>query len=101
MLCNMTRKAQSNRKRDNATVQTMRLTFRSTLLPVRLHCYVRVQVIQCAIRLFTSLPSTFVHSLNFFVAAARALVLLSAWNGNEGVDLRERVRILRGTKSKT
>ena len=34
MLCNMTRKARPNRKRDDATVKTMRLTFRSTLLPM-------------------------------------------------------------------
>lgn len=54
----------------------------------------RIQVIQCTIRLLTTLPSTFVHALNLFVATTRALVLLSAGDGNERVDLGERVRLL-------
>ena len=54
----------------------------------------RVQMVQCTICLLASLPPTFVHAFNLFVAATRALVLLSAGNRNKGVDLRKRVRIL-------
>ena len=107
MLCNSTSKSRteswgisrSNQKRDFATDRTSnqnrgRLTFRCTLLAMRLHGNMRVQVVQCTVCLLASLPSTFVHTFNFFVAATRALVLLSTWNGNKGVDLRKRVRIL-------
>lgn len=71
-----------------------RLTFWCTLLAVRLHRHMRVQMIQCTVCLLASLPPTFVHAFNFFVAATRALVLLSTGDWNKGVDLRKRVRIL-------
>ena len=48
-----------------------------------LHRHVRVQVVQCAIGLFTPLPPAFVHALDFFVTATGALVLLRARDGNE------------------
>ncbi len=54
----------------------------------------RIKMIQCTICLLASLPPAFIHPLNLFIAAARALVLLSTGNGDEGVDLRQRVRIL-------
>ena len=61
---------------------------------MRLHRNVGIEVVQCAIGLFTSIPSTFVHALDFLVATAGALVLLGARDGDEGVDLRERVGLL-------
>ena len=64
-------------------------------MTVRLHRDMRVQMIKRAVCLLATVPSTFVHSLNFFVAATWALVLLSTRNRDEGVDLRKRVRILR------
>lgn len=78
-----------------------RLTFRCTLLAVRLHRNMRIQVVQCTVCLLASLPSTFVHTLNLFVATTRAFVLLGTWDRNEGVDLRKRVRILFQSLSQT
>ena len=52
----------------------------------------RVQVIERAIRLLTTLPATLVHSLDFFVSATGALVLLRTRNRNKGIDLLELVR---------
>jgi len=52
-----------------------------------LHSYMRIQVVQSTICLFTTIPSTFVHSLNLFESSTRALVLLSTWDWNEGIDL--------------
>lgn len=62
-------------------------TFRCSLRAMRLHRDVRVEMIQCTIGLFTSIPATFVHSFNFLVSSARALVLLSTGDGNKGIDL--------------
>ncbi len=53
----------------------------------------RIKVVQCPICLLAALPSALVHTLNFLIAAARALVLLSTGDGDEGVDLRQRVWI--------
>ena len=61
---------------------------------MRLHCDMRVQVVQCTVCLLASLPPTLVHSFNLFVAATRALVLLSTRNRNKRIDLRKWVRIL-------
>jgi hypothetical protein len=52
----------------------------------------RVQVIESAICLLTTLPATLVHSLDFFVSTTRALVLLGTGNWNKGIDLLELVR---------
>ena len=54
---------------------------------MRLHRYVRVEMIKCAVRLFAPIPTTLVHALNLFIAATRALVLLSSGNGHERVHL--------------
>lgn len=54
----------------------------------------RVQVIERAICLLTTLPTTLVHSFNFFISTAGALVLLGTGNGNEGIDLLEAVRYM-------
>ena len=56
---------------------------------MRLHGDMGVEVVQCAISLLTAIPSTLIHTLDFFVSSTRALVLLGTGNGNEGVDLRQ------------
>lgn len=63
--------------------------FWGSLRTVRLHRDVRIQVIEGAIRLFTTLPATLVHALNLFIAPTRSLVLLRTWNWNEGVHRRK------------
>ena len=69
-------------------------TFRCTLLPVRLHRHVCIEVVQGAICLLTALPPTFIHALDFFIAATRSLVLLSAGDWDEGIYLGQWVRLL-------
>lgn len=54
---------------------------------MRLHRHVCVQMVQCTISLFTPIPSTFVHTLNFFVTATWALMLLGTGNWDERVYL--------------
>jgi hypothetical protein len=54
---------------------------------VRLHRDVRIQMIECAVRLFAAVPATLVHALNLFVATTWSLVLLGTWDRNERVDL--------------
>lgn len=61
----------------------------------------RVQVIERAICLLTTLPTTLVHSFNFFISTAGALVLLGTGNGNEGIDLLEVVRYMTRDDGKT
>lgn len=61
--------------------------FRSTLVAVGLHSNMGIEMIQSAICLFTSIPSTFVHALDFFVSSSGSLVLLCTRNWNEGIDL--------------
>lgn len=63
-------------------------TFRCTLEPVRLHGDMSIEMVQCAVCLFASIPTTLVHTLDFLVSSSRSLVLLRTGNGNEGVDLR-------------
>ena len=65
------------------------LTFRSALLSMRLHCYMCIEMVQCAIGLLTSLPSTLVHALNLLISATWTLVLLSTRDGDEGIHLRK------------
>ena len=60
---------------------------------MRLHGDMRVQVIERAICLLTTLPTTLVHSFDFFISTAGALVLLGTGNGNEGIDLVEGCQI--------
>jgi hypothetical protein len=54
---------------------------------MRLHGDVSVEVVQRSVGLFAAIPATLVHAINLFVASARALVLLGAGDGYEGVDL--------------
>ena len=54
---------------------------------MRLHRDVRVQMIERAVRLLAAVPPTLVHPLDFLVTTTRTLVLLSAGDGDEGVDL--------------
>ena len=80
MLCNTAKQDHSL-----TTIAALRrskhvLTFGSALLTVRLHCNVRIQMIQCAIGLFTSLPTAFVHAFYFLIPTPGALVLLSTGN---------------------
>lgn len=58
-------------------------TFRSALGSMRLHGNVRVQVVQCTICLFTAIPSTLVHTLDFLIPTTGSLVLLRTGNRNE------------------
>lgn len=67
----------------------MEHTFGCSLIAMRLHGDMRIKMVQCTICLFTTIPSTFVHTLNFFVTTTRTLVLLSTGNGNERVYLEE------------
>ncbi len=68
---------------------------------MRLHGDVRIEMIQGTIRLLTTLPTALVHALNLFETTSRALCLLRAGNGDERVDLRERMRLLFKKLSKT
>jgi len=61
-------------------------TFRSALLAMRLHRNMCVQMVESAISLLTSVPTTLVHALNFFVSPTRPLMLLCTWNRDKGVD---------------
>jgi hypothetical protein len=56
-------------------------------LAVRLHSYVGVKVVQCAIGLFATVPAALVHALNLFISSTGTLVLLGPRDGDEGVDL--------------
>jgi hypothetical protein len=58
---------------------------------VRLHGDVSVEMVQCAVSLLAAVPSTLVHTFDFFVSTAGALVLLGTRDRDEGVDLRERM----------
>ena len=71
----------------------MILTLRCSLLAMRLHGDVSIQMVQCTVGLFTAVPSTLVHALDLFISTSRSLVLLRAWNRYERVDLR-RVRTI-------
>jgi len=55
--------------------------FWCSLLAVRLHCDVRVEMVQGTIGFFAAVPATLIHTLNFFVTPARSLVLLRARDG--------------------
>lgn len=52
------------------------LTLRDTLLAMRLHGDMGIQVVECAVGLLTAVPAALVHALDLFVTATRALVLL-------------------------
>jgi hypothetical protein len=60
-------------------------TFGSSLLSMRLHCDMRIEMVKGAIRLLASVPTTLVHALNLFVSPTGSLVLLRARNWNERV----------------
>lgn len=66
----------------------LELTLWSSLLAMRLHGDVSIQVVQCTVGLFAAVPATLVHALNFFISSPRSLVLLRAWNRDERVNLR-------------
>jgi len=70
-------------------------TFWGSLLTVRLHCDMRIEMVQGAVGFFASVPATLVHALNLLVTPARSLVLLRAGNGDKRVNGRERVTSLR------
>lgn len=62
-------------------------TFGSSLLAVRLHGDVRVEMVQSAIGLLASIPAALVHALDFLITSTGAFVLLSAGDGNKRVNL--------------
>lgn len=92
--CDLTKNAISRQPKPKPKKKKVELTFWCTFLAMRLHRNMRVQMIQCTICLLASLPPAFVHAFDLFVAATRALVLLSTRNRNKRVDLRKWVRIL-------
>jgi len=57
--------------------------FGSALLAVRLHRNVRIQMVQSAVSFLATIPSAFVHALNFFISPTWSLMLLCARNGYE------------------
>ena len=61
---------------------------------MRLHCDVRIQVIQGSVGLLATLPPAFVHALDFFVATTRTLVLLRTRDRDKRIHLGQWVRIL-------
>lgn len=58
---------------------------------MRLHGYVGIQVVQCAIGLLATVPAALVHALDLFISSTGTLVLLGTGDGDKGVDLRERM----------
>ena len=61
---------------------------------MRLHGDVGVQVVQCPVGLFATVPAALVHALNFFVSPARSLMLLRTGNWNKRIDSRQRMSTL-------
>ncbi|KAI1107277.1 hypothetical protein F4804DRAFT_223039 [Jackrogersella minutella] len=57
-----------------------------------------VQMVKCAICLFASLPTAFVHPLDFFISSSRSFVLLRSRDGYEGINL---LRTILSMKSAT
>lgn len=53
---------------------------------MRLHCDMRIQMVESAIGFFTAIPSALVHALNFFITPARSLVLLCTRDRDEGIN---------------
>lgn len=65
-------------------------TFGSSLLSVRLHCDVGIQVVESTVGLFTAIPAALVHALNFLIASSGPFVLLRTRNRDERIDLHSR-----------
>lgn len=89
---NLTRNASLRQKEEK---QSQGLAFWGAFGSVRLHGHMRIQMVQRAVSLLATLPATLVHALDFFITTAGSLVLLSAGDGHERVDLRQRVWVLR------
>lgn len=70
-------------KREQSVLRTLGRPLGS----MRLHGNMRIEVIQSAVSLFTAIPATLVHALNLLVSPPGALVLLSAGDRNERVNL--------------
>lgn len=60
--------------------------FWGSFTAMSLHGHVGVEVVQCAVRLFTAVPATLVHSLDFLIAPSWPLVLRSTGYWHKGVD---------------
>ena len=58
---------------------------------MRLHGDVCVQVVQCPIGFFATIPSALVHTFNFFISTPGPLMLLRARNRDKRVDGRQRM----------
>lgn len=74
-------------KNRETMVRYSQRTFGSSLLAVRLHGDVGVEMVQSAIGLFATIPAALVHALNLLVPSSGTLVLLRAGNGHKGVNL--------------
>ena len=58
-------------------------TFGGSLLSMRLHSHMGIQVVQGSVRLLASVPTALVHALNLLIATTWPLVLLCSRNGHE------------------
>lgn len=61
---------------------------------MRLHGYMRIQMVQRAIRLLTALPPALIHTFNLLITATRSLMLLGPGDWHKRIDLGEGVGIL-------
>lgn len=62
-------------------------TFGSSLLSMRLHGDVGIEMVQSAVGLFATVPATLVHALDLLISSSRTLVLLRPGDGHERVNL--------------
>lgn len=69
-------------------------TFWCSLCAMRLHCHMRIEMVQSTISFLAAVPAALIHTLDFFVTSTRSLVLLRAWNGYEGVHSGQRMTAL-------
>lgn len=73
MLCKPTKYREPNQERDSATKKNVKIPSWGPFVIMRLHSDMRIQVVQLAVSLLTTLPRAFVYALDLFVATARTL----------------------------
>lgn len=73
--------------RQETMVRYSQRTFGSSLLSMRLHGDVGIEMVQSAVGLFATVPATLVHALNLLVSSSRTLMLLRSGDGHERVNL--------------
>jgi hypothetical protein len=69
-------------------------TVGSSLLSMRLHRDMRVEMVQGTVSLFTAIPPAFVHALDFFIPPAGSLMLLGPRNWDKRIDLQAENHVL-------